>query len=600
MSFQTRILAIFFLLVATSSASAQSDIDLAANGSDQGQAQQAALQQLLDDFEEFELQENPVTAGFFGVEEAKSKMPSVTYKDQQRRMALTKGFLTRLEKIDLSALPTSQKLDAEIFAWMLKGRVALARHDDQRLPGSSLYSTFSDGVRLAQATVILSKADAQAWINRLEDLPRYHAEQIGNLKRGVETGWTHPDFVVDVMIEQMKELLATQINEEHPLMTPLAKLPGNISDEEQDRLRKRARKVIFEKVGPSIRQALNYVEKDYRPRQRAGDGIHGLEGGAAYYQDQLHFYTSLELSPRQVHETGLAEVSRIRSEMQKVIEESGFEGSFAEFQNFLKSDPQFYASSAEQLLQINAAFAKRADGEMPKLFKTLPRAPYTVKAMPAAIAPSSTTAYYQGGNYKQGRAGTYVVNTSKLDQRPLYEVPALTLHEAVPGHHHQGMLAMEQEEVPPFRNRLYIIAFGEGWALYAESLGYEMGLYETPYDKFGQLSYEMWRACRLVADTGLHWKGWTRKQAQKYFEENTALSQANIEAEVMRYASWPGQALGYKIGQMKISELRKRAEEKLGDQFDIREFHDAVLLDGALPLSILETKIEHWIKMQSK
>jgi len=346
---------------------------------------------------------------------------------------------------------------------------------------------------------------------------------------------------------------------------------------------------------PAYKDLLKFLEDDYLPKARPNVGIGSTPEGRAYYASLVRYYTTLDLTPDEVHEIGLREVARIRSEMDAIIAETGFEGGFAEFLEYLRTDPKFYAQTEEELLKEAAWLAKQVDGKMPEFFRTLPRLSYGVIKVPDEIAPRYTTSRYWGGDGKKGRAGNYVVNTYDLTQRPLYNLPALTLHEGVPGHHHQISLGQELTGVPDFRKNLYPTAFGEGWGLYAEKLGIEMGIYKTPYDNFGRLSYEMWRACRLVVDTGMHWKNWTRDQAESCFLDNSALAKHNIKTEVERYISWPGQALAYKIGELKIIELRERAEASLGDKFSIRDFHDAVLLQGGIPLSILETRIDNWI-----
>lgn len=321
-----------------------------------------------------------------------------------------------------------------------------------------------------------------------------------------------------------------------------------------------------------------------------------LDGGREAYAVAVAFHTAgAGYSPEEIHQLGQTEVARIRAEMDAVIEELAFEGSFEDFIAFLRTDPQFYAKTPEQLLEKASEMSKRLDALLPRYFKTLPRLPYGVEAVPAAIAPGYTTGRYSGGDADKGIAGTYLVNTYALDQRPLYELPALSAHEAVPGHHLQIALAQELADVPEFRKSYYATAFGEGWGLYAEKLAGEAGFYRTPYERFGQLSYEMWRACRLVADTGLHHYGWSRKEAAACFNENTALAPLNIQTEVTRYIGWPGQATAYKVGELKILELRARAKEVMGEGFDIRAFHDVVLGAGAMPLDALDQKVQDWI-----
>ncbi len=346
---------------------------------------------------------------------------------------------------------------------------------------------------------------------------------------------------------------------------------------------------------PAYEEFLTFYTEEYAPNCREGTpGILATEGGADYYAYQVRSYTTTDMTPEEVHQLGLSEVARIRAEMEEVAAEAGFDSREA-FIEHLRSDPQYYMTDEDEYLRYTQALAKHIDGFLPQLFGRLPRQPYTVAPIPAAQAPGNTTAYYEPGSLEVGKAGIYRLNLTELDQRPLWELPALGVHEAVPGHHLQ--IAIQQElDIHPLRsNGTFFTAFVEGWGLYSERLGIEMGLYDTPAKEMGRLSYEMWRACRLVVDTGLHAKGWSKQQAVDFMTDNTALSDANIDAEVNRYMTWPGQALAYKIGELKIRELRMRAEEALGPEFDLRAFHDTVLENGSIPLSVLEEHVDRWI-----
>jgi uncharacterized protein (DUF885 family) len=369
---------------------------------------------------------------------------------------------------------------------------------------------------------------------------------------------------------------------------------------EREALRARAQRVIADRIVPARRDYLRFIETEYAPRARPREGVGSLKDGQRYYAARVKSFTTTDMTPEQVHQLGQREVERIRAEMDGVMRETNFKGSFSEFLTFLRTDPQFYATSREDLLEKASEIAKRADYQLPKLFGTLPRLPYGVIPTPREIEANTTTGRYYPGSPELGTAGGYLVNTGNLPARPLYELPALTVHEAVPGHHLQIALAQELTGLPYFRRNAGVTAFTEGWGLYSEHLGTEMGIYRTPYERFGKLSYEMWRACRLVADTGIHALGWTKEQARVCFRDNSALSEGNIEAELNRYIGWPGQALAYKVGELKLKELRARAERELGPRFDVRRFHDAVLLGGALPLSVLETRIDAWIAEQRR
>jgi uncharacterized protein (DUF885 family) len=373
-------------------------------------------------------------------------------------------------------------------------------------------------------------------------------------------------------------------------------MPETIPAQERKRLAAEGEAVLGTEVIPAFARAAKFMREEYLPKAREDVGASGLPDGSAYYDALVRYYTTRDDARADaIHKLGLKEVARIKKEMRAVLREAKFEGSLEEFIEFLRTDPQFYAKTPEQLLERAAFIAKDADGKLPGFFGKLPRQPYSVEPVPAEIAENYTTGRYSPAPPGAARGGEYWVNTTHLDKRPLYELPSLTLHEAVPGHHLQGALALEVEDAPEFRKQFYPHAFGEGWGLYTEKLGVEMGMYTTPYEHFGRLSYEMWRACRLVIDTGLHSKGWTRAEAIEYLKSNTALSTKNVETEIDRYIAWPGQALAYKMGELTLWELRRKAEKALGDKFDVREFHDAVLTEGGLPLDILRQRIDAYI-----
>ncbi len=560
-----------------------------------------SLDRLIADFERLELAGDPIGAGERGDRDALRRLPDVGPETREGASAFIAAMSRRHASLagrpGFAQLSESERLNYDLLGFVLEQRARLLPFDQDRLPftNDSGFHTLMSYV--SRQTTFSTADDYAAYAARLTQLPRYFAGQRANMQRGVETGFTASAAILPGVIDSVRTL-SKSAPLDHPLYAPFLDMPEKISRSEQSRLRAMGEAAIVTSVLPAYRDLLEFFENDYAPAARDSVGIGTTDEGRQYYTALVKHFTTLDLTPDEVHELGLSEVARIRSEMDDVIREAGFPGSFAEFLRFLRTDPQFYAKTEDELLERAARLAKDIDGQMPAFFRTMPRLPYGVKKVPDEIAPSYTTGRYWGGSPEAGRAGYYVVNTYNLPSRPLYNLPALTAHEGVPGHHHQIALGQELTDLPEFRRSLYPTAFGEGWGLYSEKLAGEMGLYTTPYERFGQLSYEMWRACRLVVDTGMHWKGWTQERAEACFLENSALSEGNIKSEVERYISWPGQALAYKIGELKILELRARAEEALGDRFDIRDFHDAVLIRGGLPLSVLEQRIDAWIAEQ--
>ncbi len=483
-----------------------------------------------------------------------------------------------------------------ILRHLLQAHVDANTYDTGRIPFTGDWGFFAGPPYAAMRTRLNTRAKAEAWIDRLNDLPRYFEQQTENMRRGIDTGWTQYGDPLDTSIDQIRAQIVDDPTES-TLFVPFESLDASdLSKAEILLLRNKGRTAVSQAI-EAYATLLDFMETDYAPAARTAPGLATLDGGREAYAVAVAFHTAgAGYSPQDIHQLGQSEVSRIRNEMESVIEELAFEGTFEEFIAFLRTDPQFYAETPEQLLEKASEMSKRLDAILPRYFKTLPRLPYGVEAVPAAIAPGYTTGRYSGGDADKGIAGTYLVNTYALDQRPLYELPALSAHEAVPGHHLQIALAQELEDVPEFRKSYYATAFGEGWGLYAEKLAGEAGFYRTPYERFGQLSYEMWRACRLVADTGLHHYGWSRSEAEACFNDNTALAPLNIKTEVTRYIGWPGQATAYKVGELKILELRQHAKDAMGEGFDIREFHDVVLSAGAMPLDALEQRVHDWIE----
>lgn len=562
-----------------------------------GEAETAAFSKLADDYDAWLKRENPIGAGFEGDLEAMGRLPDASFEADNRRTEELKAFKARVDAIQADTLGKDDAFDRDYLAASLEDALALAPFDEARMPFSNDSGFYSLADYLGQATRIRTVEDAEAWLARLKALPAYYDQNIANARRGIETGWTQPKIVVDRVIEIAKRQ-AEATPDKDPLLAPFGNLPPTLDPAAIAPIKAEAEKVIAEEMMPRRAAFVKFLEEEYLPKARAEMGIGSLPGGKDYYVAIARHHTTTNMAPDEIHELGLSEVKRIRGLMDGVMKETGFKGTFAEFLAFLRTDKQFYATSREQLLEKASEIAKRADDKLPGLFLTLPRLTYGVRPVPADQEEGYTTGRYFPGSPDLGIAGGYMVNTSHLDQRALYELPALTLHEAVPGHHLQIALAQELKELRYFRRNGDATAFVEGWGLYAEYLGEEMGMYRTPYEKFGRLSYEMWRACRLVADTGIHWKGWSIEEARKCFTENSALSEHNIQTELERYISWPGQALAYKIGELKLKELRARAAERLGAQFDVRRFHDEVLLAGAMPLAMLEKRVDSWIADQ--
>ena len=555
-----------------------------------------SLKKLISDFETADTTD-PISAGSEGDREALRKLPDVTPENIAAGINKLKTFKARHTALFPLTRTRAEQLNFDLLGFVIDQRLLLADFDEARIPFTNDSGFFNELAYISRQTTFETSDDYEAYAARLTELPRYFREHRANMSRGIKTNLTASGEIMPGILA-MVETLGTGEVEDHPFFEPFKTYPESLAAEEQTRLRALGEAAMKIAVFPAYRDLAKYLKKTYIPKARATVGIGTTPEGRAYYEALTKYFTTLDVTPDEVHQIGLNEVARIRGEMDKIILTTGFEGSFAEFLDFLRTDPQFYVTDPKQLLKEAAYIAKKVDGLMPQYFKTLPRLSYGVIKVPDEIAANYTTGRYWGGNPKQGRAGNYVVNTHNLPMRPLYNLPALTLHEGVPGHHHQISLGQELKDVPKFRKSLYPNAFGEGWGLYSEKLGEEMGIYTTPYEKFGRLTYEMWRACRLVVDTGMHYKGWTREQAEACFFENSALAAHNIKTEVERYISWPGQALAYKMGELKIVELRERAENALGERFSIREFHDAVLLDGGVPLGILEANIDIWIAEQ--
>lgn len=524
-------------------------------------------------------------------EAANRTMPRVDAASQQARLAVWEGVIAELDALDADALSAANRINYAVYRRQVEDLAAEVRMRDYEMPFNS-DSSFWSNLGFMARTRFDDAKDAEAYIARLEDVPRYFDDQVANMRAGLARGFSVPRAVLDgreVSIAATADLDdPTQAN----VYAPFRELPARIPAAEQGRLRAAAQAAIRDRVIPAFRDLRVFFVEEYVPNARTTLGASEMPGGAAWYQQQIHHYTTLDLTPDQIHRIGLDEVARIQAEMDAIIAKVGFEPPAGQetspaFLHFLRTDPRFYVDTPQALLERAAWIAKRVDGEVGKFIGTLPRARFTIIKVPDDIAP-----FWTAG---RGGPGTYWLNTYDLPSRPLYNLPALTLHEASPGHALQGALAREQTGQPAFRRQSYISAYGEGWALYTEKLGQEMGIYETPYEEFGRLTYEMWRACRLVIDTGVHAQGWSRDQALAYLRDRTALSEHEVTTEVDRYISWPAQALSYKLGEIAIVRLRGEAERELGDRFDIKAFHDAVLRQGSLPLPVLEAEVRAWI-----
>ena len=559
--------------------------------------QQAAdeLHQLFADEWNNRLERDPLFASSRGVTDYNDRLPEMTATALQRAREEDQQFLERLEEIDRAALSPDDQTNYDLFEFVVGHRESLAQYGTYRMPLTSDSGFHIRVQRMYESMPFRTTEDYELYLSRLQAVRPFFTQNIDNMRAGLADGFTQPRVILDGIVPSISGAIVDD-PEDSIFFTPFLSIPEFISGEDADRLRAQAAAAIAETVMPAYREYLRFFTDEYIPGARESLGASALENGRAYYEDLTRFFTSLDDStPDDIHDLGLREVARIRAEMDDIIEQVEFDGTFAEFIEFLRTDPQFYVDDPEQLLKEASWIAKKVDGQMPAFFRTLPRMSYGVMAVPDDLAPNYTTGRYWGAPVGGMRGGYYLVNTYALDKRPLYALPALTVHEGVPGHHHQISLAQEQGQLPEFRKTFYPHAFGEGWGLYSEKLAVEMDIYETPYDHFGRLSYEMWRAVRLVVDTGMHYNGWTRDEALQYLADNTALSLQNVRTEIDRYISWPGQALAYKMGELKFLELRARATEALGEDFDIRDFHDAVLINGGVPLDMLDGAIDRYI-----
>ena len=521
----------------------------------------------------------------------KSSWPLNSTADLQANYDDYASFIAQLDKIESDKLEGQDLINYELLRFIIQDRLDNLSYQDYLFPLNA-EGGFILGMIYGTRTVSLSNQEAvDNYLAKLRDTKRYIDQNISWMRKGLDDNKVMPKLVVNNCLNILRSAVSAQADFlSKPIMN---------QDVDED-AKKEVRKLVTLELMPWLKKLENFLEQEYLPRTYEQVGVSNNTEGKAYYEQRVRYYTTLGMTPQEVYDTGLREVERIKSEMQTIIDKLGFEGDFADFIKFLREDPKFYAKTEQELLNQAAWFSIKAQEILPRYFNKIYRLPFTVKPVPAEIAPTYTTGRYSGGSQKDGRCGQYWVNTYNLPARPMYVLAALTLHEAVPGHHMQISLAKELEGLPKFRTTQYLSAYGEGWGLYAEYLGKEAGMYTSPYDDFGRLTYEMWRACRLVVDPGMHYFGMTRAEAVAFMSENTSLSLHEVNSEIDRYIGWPGQAVSYKIGELKIRELRKLAETTLADKFDIRDFHDLVLANGSVPLLTLERIVLEYIEEKNK
>jgi uncharacterized protein (DUF885 family) len=552
------------------------------------------LKQVIADHWQWFLKNSPVYATSLGVRDYDDRISDISLAARDKEAKEAQALLSRLNAIPDAGLSPADRVNKGVLVNKLSEQVEETSFG-QRMMLFSTYDGWHQGFAgMADGLPFRVSADYESYLKRLAQYPTLNREAIKISRAAVAKGFVQPCLAMGGFENTILGVIADEPAKSRFYNPFTGKRPNDMNEADWAAMQARAKTIISVTLYPEYRAFHDFYMKEYKPKCAKAVGASALPNGKAFYAQRARAHTTTNLTPDQIHQIGLDEVARIKARMVDVAKQAGFASREAYIAE-LRRNPKYYAKTPEELMAVAARTSKLIDGLMPKYFGRLPRLPYGLKEIPKETAETTTTAYYNAGSAASGIAGFYYVNTSKLDQRPLFEYPALTVHEAVPGHHHQG--AIQQEiDLPDFRKfGVWYTAFGEGWGLYSEYLGEEMGIYDTPEKMMGRLSYEMWRACRLVVDTGMHAKGWSKDQALAFMKDNTALSQANIEAEVNRYISWPGQALGYKIGEIKIRELRARAEKALGTKFDIRRFHDAVLEQGSLPLDVLSRQIDDWI-----
>ena len=595
MKFDLKILSPFLILILSSCASIETTSNLTVNlePAETVFSQDSEFELFLSDQWEEGMEDSPVFASMLGDKRFNTKISSNSASQFNKDKIKENDNLEKLRAFDLDALSEDNKLNyrlAELGLMNSINRMEYPSYLMELNQRGGVQSYYETGDRL----VFLSSQDYEDWLIRLEGYAINISNSLVNNRNGLKLGYTQPKLVTRGVISQIKAIVESDIDK-HPYLKVFVTADESLfTNNQKNELIKRAKLLIEQKINPEYTKLLLFLEDEYLPNSRDSIGIKDVPNGSSWYEVLANYHTTTKLTPDEIHNIGLSEIKRIRIEMEKIISDLEWDGDFDSFLNYLRTSPRFYYDNPEDLFNAYLIMSKTIDPLLPKIFKVFPRAPYGVIPIPDESAPFTTTAYYSSAS--KGKPGYFYANLYKPESRPKYEIPVLTVHEAVPGHHFQISIAQELENVPTFRKYQSFTAFVEGWGLYSEELGEYLGLYDDPYDKFGQLTYDMWRAIRLVVDTGMHYKDWSRDDAINLFLENTAKSKLDIENEVDRYIAWPGQALAYKIGQLKILELRERSEKALGDDFDIKDFHHEVLKRGSLPLSMLEAYVNQWIE----
>ncbi|NIB45097.1 DUF885 domain-containing protein [Pseudomaricurvus alkylphenolicus] len=558
------------------------------------------LETLMDGYWDKHLKSSPMMASYFGDTTYSDRLDDLSEKGFAERTINLDLAIAELKKIPVKELSDANRVNYEVFEWMVHNERKTLDYDWRSITFNTVVGWQTIFAQIVGGmTTFNSEEDYRAYLKRLEAFGAFADQNMALMQKGIEVGYVQPCETLNGYEASISGFIAAT-PEQSLFYAPFNRIPASYGDEVISELQAKGKQLVSDVVNPAYQRYNTFFTETYKPACREIIGLSDIPKGRELYDHFVRYYTTMETDADAVHTLGLSEVKRIRAEMEAIMKEVDFDGDLKAFFAHLRTDPQFYPKSEEEFLAKAASLAKRIDGKLPEYFSYLPRNPYGIQPVPAHIAPKTAAGYYQGGAADGTRAGVYFLNTYNLKSRPLYTLAALTLHEGVPGHHQQISIAGELDSLPKFRRSYYFHAYGEGWGLYSEYLGEEMGIYDTPYDRFGRLSYEMWRALRLVVDSGMHAKGWSRQQAIDFMADNSALSLHNITSEVDRYITYPGQALAYKNGELKIRELRGKAEQVLGKHFSLREFHTLVLKSGAVPLTVLEGIVDRWIAEQKK